>query len=335
MNKPKANLSQLTSLVVNKDSRAPFANVTNARHLMGDIEDGDLEEGDADFGDSDYGDADHGDAEYGDINSSPLAVFDTLIGDAEVGGPNTNRRIKQGVGIVGGVTGGALLGRALTRAYSRKVASRKNVNNRLQRAKRQQTIQNQMNARQEMGKLSRTAKLPFYQVMGATLNSAPLSATECFVADTLKFNLDRQATDTPFEVEVVSGTFAGITWTATATGLAAPRYYAAVVLVIGINQLAANPGTIFSVTGTLPTINGALVIASNPFSFTLRNGYYAKFLLFPWQLVTNKPLLALGAYSNANPITLSIVGLPSNATVNLTIPGSQHSWTIAMRNRLI
>lgn len=335
MNKPKANLSQLTSLVTNRDSRAPFANVTNARHLMGDIEDGDAEEGDADYGDADYGDADYGDAEYGDVDSSPLAVFDTLIGDAEYGAPVKHRRLKQGVGIAAGVTGGALLGRALTKAYQKKMANRAGVQKKLSRGKSKQTIQNQINARREMGKLSRTAQLPFFQIMGATLNASPLSPTEHFAADTLKFNFDRQATDTPFEVEVVSGTFAGITWTVTATGLATVRYYTAVVLVIGINQLAANPGTIFTVTGTFPTINGALVIASNPFSFTLRNGYYAKFLLFPWQLVTNKPLLALGAYSNANPITLSIVGLPSNATVNMTVPGSQHTWTIGMRNRLI
>lgn len=322
MNKPQATLSQLSSLVTNKDVRAPFANMTNARHLMGDAEDGDAEDGDAD-----------GDPSYGDVDSSPLAVFDTLIGDAEFGAPS--RRVKQGLAVGAGVTGGLLLGKALTNAYNKKMKQKSNVSRKLAASKNKQTIQNQINARQEMGKLSRTARLPFFQVMGSTLNAAPISPAEFFVADTLKYNFDRQATDTPFEVEVVSGTFAGITWTVTANGLATTRYYVAVVLVIGINQLAANPGTIFSVTGTLPTINGALVIAASPFSFTLRNGYYSKLMIFPWQLVTNKALLALGAYSNANPITLSIVGLPSNATVNMTVPGSQHSWTIGMRNRLI
>lgn len=327
-NKNQAPLRKLNALVASKDSRAPYANITNARHLMGDIEDGDMDEED--------GDADYGDADYGDVDGSPLAVFDTLIGDAEIGGLSKKhkRRIYQGAGIAGGAAGGILLGRALNKAIKKKQARKAAVRSKMQKSGSKNTIDNQVNARRELGKLPRNHQLRFFQVNGSTLNSAQISPTESFVADMLKHNFDRQQSDTPFEVEIVAGTFAGVTWTVTSVGLATPRYYVAVVVTIGINALAANPGTIWNMTGIMPTINGNLVITI-PFSFTLKSGYYSKFLIFPWQLVTNKPLLALGQYSNVNPITFSITGLPSTATVNMTIPGSQHVWTIGMRNRLL
>lgn len=298
---------------------------------------GDIEDGDADYGDADYGDADYGDADYGDVDSSPLAVFETLIGDAELGaprrhmGPKTKRALLGLAGLGAGVSAGVMLNRLI----QKRVKQRQTTSGKLNNAKKHMTIQNQMNARRMMGKLPRNSQLPFFQITGAVLNASPIAAGEHFVADTLKYNLDRQQTDTPFEVEIVSGTFAGVTWTVSSVGIATARYYTAVVITIGINQLAANPGTIFAITGSLPTINGSLVISTNPFSFTMQNGYYSKFMIFPWQIVTNKPLLALGSYSNANPITFSIVGLPSNATVSMTIPGSQHTWTIGMRNRLL
>jgi hypothetical protein len=268
--------------------------------------------GDAD--DDEEGDADYGDADYGDADSGALSVFNSLIGDTEIGGPKVKN--------------------PFAKAAARRKARQAAVAKDLQRQGGKNTIDAQIEARRAMGKLPRDHQFRFFQVSGAVLNSAQISPTEQFVVDMLKNNFDRQQSDTPFEVEIANGTFAGVTWTVSATGVANPRFYVAVVLRCGINVLNANPGTIFNVTGTLPTINGNLSITT-PFSFTFTKGYYASVLIFPWQIVTNKALLVLGQYSNANPITLAVTGLPSTATVNLTVPGSQHTWSIGMRNRLV
>lgn len=326
MNQTKsvAPLKQLNSLVQTRDSRQPYADVTNAPFLMGDIEDGD-----ADFGDADFGDAD-----FGDPNSTaPLATFDSLIGDIETGGLSKNQ--KRALGIAAGAGAGIVGGVALNKYLKRRQAEKAAVQQRLRGSASKMTIQRQISARGEMGKIAANAKFPFFQVTGANLNSAPISPTESFVAATLKLNFDRQQTDTPFEVEIVQGTFAGVTWSIASVGIAANRYYTAVFLVIGINALAGNPGLIFTVTGILPTINGTLTISTQPLSFTILPGFYSKICIFPWQIVMNKPLLAIGQYSVANPISFAITGLPSTASVSMTIPGSQHTWTIGMRNRMI
>lgn len=338
-------LVKLSHILTNNGPRAAKADLTNAAHLMGDVYQGDVYEGGDPEGS--YGDIEDGDLTYGDVSTDALDTYNTLIGDAydeEMGAPTrktlfglkpltkTQKRI--GLGVLGA---GALTGAGLELAHLiKKRKQRRNaIANAVRQNATQNTIANQVRARRMMGNIPKTAAMPFYQITGATLNGYPLAPTEVFAADTLKYNFDRQSTDTPFEVEIVNATFAGVTWTATATGVVAPRFYVAVFLTIGISVLTANPGTIFTVAGTLPTINGSLVIAANPFSFTIRKGYYAKFLIFPWILVTNKPLLALGQYNNANPITLTVTGLPSNASVSMVVPGSQHVWTIGMRNRLI
>jgi hypothetical protein len=197
------------------------------------------------------------------------------------------------------------------------------------------TIQNQVEARQMMGKISKTSVMPFFQITGATLNQYPLAPTEHFPANTLKYNLDRQSTDTPFEVEITNGVFAVATWTCTASGVVADRYYTSVVLIVGINAFNANPGTIFNVAGTFPTFQGTLTVAANPWSFTFLPGYYSRLIIFPWQLVVNKPLLALGKYNAATPIVVTVTGLTASAAVNLVVPGSLHPWSSAMRNALI
>lgn len=331
-------LARLSELVNTSDSRAPKADVTNAPHLMGDVFEGGEPLGA-------YGDADDGEDGdiYGDVSTTALDTYNTLIGDIEeaeqgalfkkpIRNWSTLGKIGLGLGAAG-VAGGTAL--AITKAIKRRKARRAAIAKSLAANARDNTIANQVRARREMGKIPRTAAMPFYQITGATLNSYPLAPTEVFAADTLKYNFDRQSTDTPFEVEIVNGTYAGVTWTVTATGVVTTRYYTCVFITVGISVLTANPGTIFQIVGTMPTVNGSLTIAANPFSFTIRRGYYAKFLIFPWILVTNKPLLALGAYNNANPITFNLTGLPSNASVSMVVPGSQHPWTIAMRNRLI
>lgn len=320
MKKGLSPLLGLNELTQSKQARAPKADISNAAHLMGDV--GDVFQGDPQGA---YGDVDDDD-ETGDVSTAAMDTFSTLIGDTKL-----RRNAKTaGLAVAGaGVTAGlaALIAKKARQKKALAATMRANAAN--------NTIANQVLARRMMGKIPKTAAMPFYQVTGATLNSYPLAPTEIFAADTLKYNFDRQSTDTPFEVEIVNGVFAGVTWTLTATGTVAPRYYTAVFITIGISVLTANPGTIFQVTGTMPTINGSLVISTNPFSFTIRNGYYAKIVIFPWQLVTNKPLLALGSYSNATPIIFNLTGLPSNASVSMIVPGSQHPWTIGMRNRLI
>lgn len=299
-----SSLKKMNDFVRTSNPKAPQADLTNAAHLMGDAE----EDGDADYGDA---------SEEGDADGSPLAMMNALIGDASgMGGPK--------------IIGNGPIAKALRARRARQDAAKKKVANQ----GKKNTIDNQLEARRAMGKLPRNHQFRFFQASGAVLNSAQISPTESFVSDMLKTGFDRQQSDTPFEVEIANGTFGGVTWTVTANGVATNRFYVAVLLRCGINVLNANPGTIFNVTGTMPTINGNLTI-STPFSFTLLPGYYASVLIFPWQLVTNKALWVLGQYSNAAPITFSITGLPSTAVVNLTVPGSQHTWTIGMRNRLL
>lgn len=318
-----APLRPLQALVNTNEPRAAQANVTNARSLMGDIED-------LMAGNDNYGDPDNFDA---------LSTYEALMGDADYGDlASLWKKIPKGVKIGAGIAGTAGL-TYLTFSQLKKVRDRIVAQKRAKAAAAQSNannnIYNQEAARTMLGRIPKNAHLPFYQITGASLNSFPISPDNFFVADTLKYNLDRQATDTPFEVEIAAGTFAGSTWTLTANGTVAPRYYTAVFLTIGINSLSSAPGTIFTVGGVLPTINGNLVIAGNLFSYTIQDGYYAKKVIFPWQMVTNKPLLALGMYSNANPITLTVTGLPSNCAVNMIIPGSLHQWSSAMRNRLL
>jgi hypothetical protein len=307
---------------------------------MGDVLDeiGDIYEG---------GDADDFGA-YGDVSTAALDTFQTLIGDTDdyeqgalrlphINIPkfrNWSTGAKIGAGVVG--AGAAAFGveelvKALKRRHQRRLAVRATQNSNAANA----TIANQVRARRLLGKIPKETPMPFYQMAGASLNSYPLAPTEFFIADTLKYNLNRQSTDTPFEVEIQPGVFAGVTWTLTATGVPGIRYYTCVIITIGINVFTGNPGTIFNITGTFPTINGSLVVSTNPFSFTIREKFYARFIIFPWQLVTNKPLLALGAYNNAAPITVAITGLPSAAQTNIIVPGSQHIWAIGMRNQLL
>lgn len=338
--KQASQLRSLSELVSSKDARAPYADLTNAQFLMGDTDFGDSDYGDSDYGDSDYGDSDYGDADfsgigdsdYGDVDGTPLAMMRYLTGDVEVGA--LSKRAKQGLGLAAGVAGGAVLGKMIQHSINKRRKRIASERNKLRKAGSKNTIDSQINARREMGKLPRNTRFRFFQANGAVLNAAQISPTESFVADMLKHNFDRQQSDTPFEVDIVAGTFAGVTWTVSALGLVTPRYYVAAMIRIGINNLTGNPGTIFNIVGIMPTINGNLTI-STPFSFTIKYPYYAQFLIYPWQLVTNKPILALGQYSNANPITFNITGLPSTANVNMVVPGSLHTWTIGMRNSLL
>jgi len=341
-------------------SRAPLADATNADFMLGDP-----------FGDADYGDADYGAPHHSHHHkahhtgshsghhgkASPLSTWKVLLGDpgapaatashqqsglqnmwSKFRGQSTGAQIAEGIGAAALLGGGTA---AVVNALKKRKARHAHVQNNLDDAHQHQTIANQIEARQVMGYIAPHDHFQFYSLMGAHLNSAPLSPTEYYPADMLKHNLDRQNSDTPFEVETVIGTASGPgpTWTVTSVGVAPPafRYYVSVVLIVGVNFLSGTPGIIYTMTVAMPLINGgSLNISSgSPFSFTLNYPFYSEFMIFPWTIVTNKPLLTLGQYDSVNTISFSITGLPSQATFNMIIPGSMHTWSIAMRNRFI
>jgi len=338
------SLRSMSDLPISGNPRADKADITNAQELFGDPF-GDVDYGDSDFeeGDSDYGDADdfgdmEGDVDYGDvvdpINDDTASAYRLISGDPTPRRSFWRRYRNIGLGLgAAGLTAGAL-SLAMRKARARK-ARRNAIRKRVNTMSAKQTLKTQRVARQAVGKINRDQKMPFFQVIGAKMNSSPIDAMERFVADMFKHNLDRQASDTPFFQETAIGAFAVNTWTCTATGTASNRFYTALILQIGINQLNAAPGTIFTVTATLPIINGTLVVSATPWIFTIENTFDCRFIFFPWQLVSNRPLPVLGQYSNAAPIIVAVTGLPAQSAVNLVVPGSLHPWTIAMRNALI
>jgi len=337
----------------------PQADITNASELFGDPF-GDIESGDL-YGDSDYGDLEgdvdgdiegdvygdlYGDAEYGDIiNDSSLGAFKLISGDPEMGGPKWNAikgfasKYKKPLAIAGGLAAGAagtaLAVRAAKKAIAKRRAAKAAIAAKIRKQRAKQTLVTQRQARESAGKIAKNRKMPFFQVIGAKMNSSPIDPMEGFPADMFKYNLDRQASDTPFYQESALGIYAAGTWTCTATGTVATRYYTALILQLGINYLNAAPGTIFQCTATIPTINGTLTVSSQPWIFTIEKQYDVRFMFFPWQLVSNRPLPVLGSYNNANPIVVAVTGLPSASAVSLVVPGSLHPWTVSMRNALI
>lgn len=325
-------MNLLSQTAPSRDARLPHADVTNAPHLFGDPDDfGDIEDGDID----DYGDVDEfGDPEdmYGD--PAMLAYYAMVSGD-----PSTNRlqarKLAKSAGYVAAGAASGLLARRAMGAVKRKLAARKLAKLRLSRAANALTIRRQGTLRSNVGKISRRSMLPFFSLLGAKMNSSPIDPLSKFVADMFKVMLDRQNSDTPFLQETAQGVFFAGTWTCTAVGTLASRFYTGLILQIGTNALNASPGTIINITATLPTINGPLVIAATPFLITYEDKFNVRFLFFPWQLVTNKPLPVLGQYNNANPIVVAITGIPAASAVSLVVPGSQHPWTVGMRNGLI
>lgn len=325
----KANqLRKLSDIPHSTNPRADKADITNAPELFGDPSDDDFEDGDVDdlYGDAD--DLEDGDL-YGDINDETLAVYNTISGDPGKH-PKRARTLKRAGLIAGSGTAAFLVAKKLAAIRRKKKLAR----NQMMRQSSRLTLRNQALARSYSGKIKRNAFMPFFQVTGAKMNSSPINPLEKFVADMFKYNLDRQASDTPFYQETALGIFLAGTWTCTATGVATNRYYTALILQAGINMLNAAPGTIFNVTATLPTINGPLVVAGTPWVFTIGGKFYVNFLFFPWQLVSNKALPILGLYNNQNPIVVQVTGLPAASAVSLVVPGSLHPWTVAMRNAL-
>lgn len=339
----KPRLTPKTDFGLSNNPRASKADITNAPHLFGDpFDEGDFDEllplGDSDdYGDSDYGDSD----DYGDpsINNSTLALFKEMSGDPLYGAPKMPKLNKKQM-IALGLGGAALIHRDQVERVVRKLLTHRKqmssrVINKLRTGAGRQTLQGDKRIFKTNLRINRRSTLPFFQITGAKLNSSPINPNEVFPADMLKFLLDRQAADTPFLQESAVATLVGPNWVSTATGVVADRYYTALILQIGINILNAAPGSVFSITGTFPTVNGPLVVAGNPWIFTIERQFDVRFVLYPWQLVTNRPFIVQGLYNNANPIITTVAGLPAASAVTLIVPGSLHKWIVKLREALI
>jgi len=356
-------LQTLNELGIPRDPSLPKADITNAPELFGDpfdfsgdpFEFGDFDDGDPDlYGDVDLeGDPDlYGDVGTADIEDTVLGRFNILSGDIEEGAPlkaglsRVARSIVRPSTKAGRIARNAALAAAgagaayglskivlnrIKAAKARKAAMRAALQQQLVK----QTVYQQQIAKTDSPKINRKSKILFIQVSGAKLNASPIVPSESFIADMLKFNLDRQASDTPFLQESAIGTLSGSTWTAQATGVTNPRFFTACFLQIGVNALAGVPASVVNITATIPTVSGPLTISSQPISLTLSKGFDVKLLLFPWRLVANRALPVLGQYDTSNPIVFQVTGLPSSSAVTLVVPGSLHPWTISMRNSLI
>lgn len=336
-----SKLRSMNDLNVSGNPRAPHADITTAPDLFGDVDFGDVdygdaEDGDAEEGDADYGDADYGDAEEGDpMNFDTLSAYKMLSGDPSSKFGRTARKLRNPLLVAGGaaLTGFAL--KKLADSIKRKKANKRRIAQQMSKQRAGQTLAVQRNMRRNAGKIDKNQMMPYFQVIGAKMNSSPIDSMEKFVADMFKHNLDRQASDTPFFQETAIGVYASSVWTCTAVGIASSRFYTALILQVGVNILNAAPGTIFTVTATLPTINGVLTVSTTPWIFTFENKFDCRFLFFPWQLVSNRPFPVLGQYSSSANIVVSVAGLPAASAVNLVVPGSLHPWAVAMRNALI
>lgn len=320
-------LRHISELGLSNNPREDKADITNAATLFGDPY-GDIEDGDL------YGDYEDGDL-YGDINDDTLSAFNMISGDPGSKNRHMSNAMRFGLGAAGAAGVGAITTAAIRKHLRKKQMRKEMIKSQMANQRVKQTLQNQKIARDTAGKIDRKKRMPFFQVSGAKMNSSPIEPMSAYVADMFKHNLDRQASDTPFLAEIVPATFAAGTWTATTIGVATNRFFTGLIVQIGMNALTGVPATVFNMTMTVPTINGPLVIAATPFSFTFDKGFDSKFLFFPWQLVQTTPLPVLGQYNAVTPITIAITGLTATDKVTLVVPGSQHPWTVQMRNSLI
>lgn len=316
-----SNLSSILS-----QASAPPASLKTQSHLFGDVnweEAGDV----ADFGDVD-----------------PLAAYATLmtgdVGDAaDYGDLRSMLRspiMKKLIPGAMGFAAGRLMRNPLQNILNNVTAQSNRVKQMMRRNTALNTVKNQLAARKLLGRIGMNQGVAFFSIEGGAINASPLAVGSTFVSEVFRWNLNKQSNETPYESEIKTASLVGADWVATTTAGGTGRYYTGVFVLVGINTLAANPGTVFTLTGTLPTINGgSTVISANPLSFTISKDFYARILIFPWTLVTNVPYNVIGYYTAASPITVTVSGLPAQAQVTLLVPGSQHPWTIAMRNSFI
>jgi len=317
-------MKRLSEIPTSQDPRMPLADVTNARFLFGDPfgdVDDDYEEGDADI--------------YGDVDT--LSQYQMVAGDPRTKFGRFVSKYKAPLAGLAGMGVGAGAMALVNRAQRNKEI--KAARSRLAQFRGGQTLRTTKLLKNAQGRINLRDTMPFFQLSGAKLTSAPIDPLSVFAADMFKNQLDRQALDTPFLQELAIGTFAGGVWTATAPGVATNRFYTALVLQIGTNVLNAAPGTVMNISASLPTIDGVLTIGPVPFTLTYEKGFDVRFLFFPWRLIANKPFPTLGQYNNTVPgttdIVITVTGIPAASAVSLIVPGTLHPWTVAMRNALL
>lgn len=343
------DLPRVDRLIKSSNPRAPRANITNARELFGDIDDDDdidaadggnlinddlvslygVLSGDVDEGDL-YGDTD-GDL-YGDVKRSG-----SQRGRKPMSKRTRNALIASGIGVA------ALGGGAAALIARRKARERAMYQNQLQSLSNAQTVTRQRLFRGKAGVIKTDQKIPFFNMIGAIINQSPIDATEGFPGGMMRYMLDRQAAETPFQQETCIGTYNGTLWTATTTSVGVfSRFFFPLVVQIGINSLNAVPGTVMYLatpsagTTGIPTLAGLLTIGvtTNPFVITIQDKFNVRFVFYPWQLVQNRPLPVLGQYTNAVPISMVLQGPPAASAFTLVVPGSLHPWVIALRNSI-
>lgn len=312
----------------------PQANLQNASFLFGDPFDTG-EQGDSmpyfEIGDPDFEEGEV--IEAGDLDlTEPFVALSGGSGlisrgtkkVADFAVAHKNTLIPIGTGVAG-------LGAGY--AAGRYIQKKKNASH--EKARLTKVYADQARAAKLMGKIPAKQAIQFINVKGAKLNGSPIVPQSAFVADSLKNILDRQAIDTPFLQETVQGVIAGADFVCTSVGIATPRFYGPLILQIGTNQLAGVPGSVISVTASLPHINGTLTIAADPIQLTYEPGFMIRLVIFPWQLVTTKPLPVVGRYLAGTNIVVTVSGLPTNSSVSLIIPGSEHKYVKLLRDSLM
>lgn len=334
---------------VTLNPRLPKADISNAPFLFGDPfgEWGDVEDGDFEDGDFEEGDFEEGDFEDGDVDSLGYGQGDPLESYlATAGDPAPKRKSRQlrsnwkkmptrkkvAVAAGAGVTA-AVLGKLI----SNSIKKRRNAQGELRRAGKKNFLSRQRSVIKNTPKANKSGSLFFTYLSGGNLTQAPLVPGASFVTDTVKYLLDKASVETPFYQYIQPATFTTV-WTATVQPATGTYYFPAFMVNIGSAALQASPGTIVTVDISACTLidNSTLTTTGGlNWVYTYRLGFDSRIIIFLWKMVANKPMPTLGKLANATPLTVVVGGINNLSAVTVTVPGSQHPWTLSMRNSVL
>lgn len=329
---------------VSLNPRLPKADITNAPFLFGDpfgdmddSEEGDFEDGDFEDGDFEDGDPD----DNGYASGDPLEAYLATAGDpapkkkSHVLRKNWRSMTPRKKAAIAGGAGltAAVLAALIAASVKRKQAARRALGS----AGKKNFLARQRNVIKNTPKANKSGSLFFTYLSGGNLTQAPLVPGASFVTDTVKYLLDKASVETPFYQFIQPATFTTV-WTATVQPASGTYYYPAFMINIGSAYLQASPGTIVTVDISACTlIDGSTLTTTGGLNwiFTYRKGFDSRVIIFLWKLVANKPMPTLGVLSNATPLTVVVGGVTNLSAVTVTIPGSQHPWTLSMRNSVL
>lgn len=326
--------------------RLPHADITNSPFLFGDPF-GDIDEGDFEDGDFEEGDVEEGDYEDGDIEDGDYATGDPLEAYlATAGDPAPRKKAKtlrsrwsslprgKKVAVAAGT---GLTSAALAALIAHSVQKKKKARAALNSAGKKNFLARQRNVIRNTPKANKKGSLFFTYLSGGNLTQAPLVPGASFVTDTVKYMLDKASVETPFYQFIAPAAYTTV-WTATVQPASGSYLYPAFMVNIGSAALQASPGTIVTVDIAACTlIDGSTLTTTGGLNwiFTYRAGFDSRVVIFLWKMVANKPMPILGSLTNARPLTIVVGGINSLSAVTVTIPGSQHPWTLAMRNSVL